>query len=279
VIAYGNACAAGRFYTAWASATAPASLPASTNIDAFFSSTIVCCVPQINVPSNVAFADTCVGTTSFATLNVCNTGVDKLQVNSISSSNPSQVAVTPPSSGFPVVISPDFCFPFQVRSTPTSTGTQTTTLTIASNDPANPSVTVQATGTGTQPRLATVIANSGNFGNVCLGLFADLNLTISNSGGCDLSVTGISSSSSMFQTAQVMSFPLVIHAGDALSVPIRFQPMTQFDLGVQTATITVSSNDPTTPNKMVAVSGNAIAFSAACGVRSSSGLVEGAQRD
>jgi hypothetical protein len=274
----GNACAVGRLFTIWASATPPPGIAVTGTIDTFFSVNLVT-GPQLQVPDVVSFAGTCAGSTSFATLHVCNTGNTKLDVNTITSSN-GQFAVTRPSAGYPVVISPDFCFPFQVSFTPTSTGTQTTTLTIASNDPANPSVTVQATATGMQQRLATVIANSGNFGNICLGLFADLNLTISNSGGCDLSVTGIASSSSPeFQTAQVMSFPLVIHAGDALSVPIRFQPTTQFALGVRTANITVSSNDPTTPTQVVAVSGTALAFSAACGVRGSSGLVEGAQRD
>src|SRR5262249_15578168 len=167
----GNACAVGRLFAVFASAsqTGP-----TGPINNFFQASLVS-GPQIQVPGNVAVSDTCVGSTNTATLNVCNTGVDNLQVNSISSSN-TQFVVTTPSSGYPVVISPDFCFPFQVRFTPTSTGTKTTTLTIASNDPANPSVTVQATGNGTLlQHIATVIADNGNFGNVCLGAFKDLN--------------------------------------------------------------------------------------------------------
>jgi photosystem II stability/assembly factor-like uncharacterized protein len=103
--------------------------------------------PQIQVPGGVAFNATCIGSTSSATLNVCNTGRADLLVNRITSSAP-QFAVTTPSSGFPVVISPDFCFPFQGTFKPTSIGPQSATLTIASNDPANSSVTVQETGTG-----------------------------------------------------------------------------------------------------------------------------------
>jgi hypothetical protein len=249
----GNACTAGRFYMAWASAAAPASIAASTNIDTFFSVAVVS-GPQIQVPGNLAVGDTCVGSTNVTTLNVCNTGVDNLQVNSISSSN-TQFVVTTPSSGYPVVISPDFCFPFQVRFTPTSTGAKTTTLTIASNDPVNPSVTVQATGNGTLlQQIATVIADNGNFGNVCIGAFKDLNLIINNSGGCaPLSINSISSSSAEFQVAAVMSFPLTIAPGGFIQVPVRFQPTS---LGPKTANITVNSNDPTMPSKVVAVSGN-----------------------
>jgi hypothetical protein len=214
-----------------------------------------CRGPQIQVPGNLAVGDTCVGNTNTATLNVCNTGVDNLNVSSISSSN-TQFVVTTPSSGYPVVISPDFCFPFQVSFTPTSTGAKTSTLTITSNDPANPSVNVQATGNGSQQQIATLIADNGSFGNVCVGAFKDLNLIINNSGGCvplPLTINGISSSSPEFQVAAVMSFPLTIAPGGFIQVPIRFQPTSP---GPKTANITVSSNDPTAPSKVVVVSGN-----------------------
>src|SRR5205823_4910680 len=60
-------------------------------------------LPAITIPGDVFFSDTCVGSTNFATLYVCNTGTADLQVNSITSSN-SQFAVITPSSGYPVVI-------------------------------------------------------------------------------------------------------------------------------------------------------------------------------
>jgi Abnormal spindle-like microcephaly-assoc'd, ASPM-SPD-2-Hydin len=246
----GNACGAGRVYFAWASGVSPVGTPGGIRV--LFDQRLVCCVGQIQVPGSVTFPDTCVGSTSTSTLNVCNTGKADLNVNSIASNN-TQFGVTTPSSGFPVTISPDFCFPFQVRFTPTSTGAQTATLTVNSDDPVNPAVTVQASGNGVQQRLSTVIADSGNFGDVCVGSFKDLALTISNSGGCDLLISNITSSSSQFLVASTMTFPVVIGPGDNLQVPIRFQPTS---LGAKTGTITISSNDPTTP-KLVAVSGNA----------------------
>ena len=116
-------------------------------------------------------------------------------------------------------------------------------------------MTVQATGNGTLlQQIATVIADNGNFGNVCVGAFKDLNLIINNSGGCaPLTINGISSSSAEFQVAAVMSFPLVIAPGGFIQVPIRFQPTSP---GPKTANITVNSNDPTAPSKVVVVSGN-----------------------
>ena len=87
-------------------------------------------------------------------------------------------------------------------------------------------------------RLALVIADAGDFGNVCVGSFEDQVLTLSNSGVNMLSVTNIASSSGEFLVPSVLSYPLTIEAGNSLQVPIRFQP-TSF--GPKLATITVTS--------------------------------------
>jgi len=207
----------------------------------------------ISIPGPLNFAGTCVGSTAFQTLNVCNvgTGTENLTVYNIISPN-SQTQVTEPTSNYPTNISPDFCYPFQASFAPTVPGAFTTKLTISNSDSISPELQLTVNGTGLQQGIATVIANGGQYGNVCLGSFVDLNLTITNTGGCDLSVTGIGSSSTDFLLASVMSFPLTIHAGGSLSVPIRFQPTT---IGAKTANITVMSNDPLNPNAVVTVAG------------------------
>jgi len=251
----GNACAAGRIFAAYASATSPPSItPASTGIDIFFTSKLVGDVPQLQVPGGVNFGDICVGGTGTQTLNVCNTGKADLEINNITSNNP-RFAVTTTTQGYPVVISHDFCFPFQVTFNPTATGAQTATLTITSNDPALPTATVQATGSGTRQAIDTLIPNSGNFGQVCVGSFKDLNLTINNSGGCDLvvnSVTSTGADASQFIVAGDNTYPITVAPGVSVQVPIRFQPTS---IGNKAATIRVNSNDPNAPNKDVAVSG------------------------
>lgn len=250
----GCACEAGRLYAAWASAVSPASItPASTDIDLFVEVRIVGDVPQIQIPGNLTIADTCAGATGTGTLNVCNTGTANLEVNSVNSSDPQFVVITP-TSGLPVVISPDFCFPFQVEFTPTSSVVKSATLTVTSNDPVNPSATVQVFSEGIEPNIASVIANSGSFGDVCLGDFKDLNVTISNSGNCPLTVDDITSTSAEFDTPSVVTFPLVIGPKDSLAVPIRFEPSGAF--GPRSETITIHSDDPDTPERDVAVSGN-----------------------
>jgi hypothetical protein len=97
------------------------------------------------------------------------------------------------------------------------------------------------------------VADSGEFGNVCIGSFADEPVTLCNAGHCTLSVNSITSSSGEFLVPSVLVFPFTVEAGTAIEVPIRFQPAVH---GAQSATITVFSNDPAGP-KTIAVSGNA----------------------
>lgn len=212
-----------------------------------------CAAPKITIPGSVTFADTCVGETNYATLYICNTGKADLEVTNITSSN-ARFAVATPSSGFPLVISPDFCFPVRVRFAPTDPGPDSTLFTVQSNDPLSPTSFVQGTGLGLQPLIATLIADSGNFGNVCVGSFKDLPLIINNSGGCDLYVTNVTSSSGHFLVPGVMHFPLVVHPGDSLQLPIRFQPTNN---GAKLGTITIESRAPAPNIKMVSVSGHA----------------------
>jgi HYDIN/CFA65/VesB family protein/ASPM-SPD-2-Hydin domain-containing protein len=248
-------------YATWASPVSPGQVspivppgPQTTPVGVWFAAIPAGDVPQIQPGVAADFGNVCVGSnlTKNPDVNICNTGKLDLIVNSITGSDPefAVVGVT-----FPLVISPDACFPVSVTFTPTSSGGKSATLTIASNDPVNPSVTVTATGTGTTPRIATLIPNSGSFGDVCVGAFSDLELTINDTGACPLSVSSITSSdSTQFQVAGTVSFPLSVAPGSSTDVPIRFHP-TSF--GAKSASITVASNDPISPSRLIDVSGNA----------------------
>ena len=212
--------------------------------------------PQITIPGPLTFSDTCVGSVSFTTLNICNpgNGTDDLFVYNILSLTNTQFEVTEPTSGYPTTVGSNFCFPFSARFAPIMTGAISSKLTISSSDPIVPELKLAVKGNGIQQNIATVISNSGNFGNVCIGSFTDLDLTISNSGGCTLTVSNIGSSSPAFTVAGTVSFPLTVQAGGSVSVPIRFHPSV---LGETSGDITVATNDPETPNAVVHVVGNA----------------------
>ncbi len=250
----GNACAAGRLLTAWASATPPPGITPSGGIDIFFAQFLVGDVPQIQVPGGTAFADTCVGGTAFSTLDVCNTGNANLEVASITSSN-SQFSVTTPSSGYPVVISPDFCFPFQVRFIPTSTGNKSATLTIPTNDPANPSITVQATGNGVERKIT--VTGSTKFGDVCPGGVAEKTVSVCNTGACDLHVSGASFVPPCPDFVFINNpFPATVSPDSCLDLVIQFTPTSA---GPKSCNLVVTSDDPNTPSIPLTVTANTLA--------------------
>jgi hypothetical protein len=246
----GNACAAGRVYSIWPSATPAPVPPAGPGITLYYAALVVAS-SQIQIPGPVSFNDTCVGASSLATANVCNAGTVDLHVDPLTSSD-TQFTVVAPSSGYPVTISPGSCFPFQVRFTPTSGGNKSATLTVPSDDTVNPSAPIAVSGKATERAIVTAIADAGDFGTVAAGTFHDQPLVISNSGGCVLTVTNITSNAADFQTASVVSYPLVIAPGTSVAIPIRFQPTSA---GPKAANLTVSNDDPLNFAKMVSVRG------------------------
>jgi Abnormal spindle-like microcephaly-assoc'd, ASPM-SPD-2-Hydin len=210
-------------------------------------------VPSIavNLENDLAFGTVCQGP-QFLSLEIFNVGKSDLVINSVQrlmGSTSFSVLATP---GTPLVIAVGDHVDFTIKYDPTTAGTpETATIRIVSNDPNAPIVDLSATGLRGTARMATAIADSGNFGNVCVGGFVDQNITINNNGLCPLQIQNVSSSSAEFLVPAVVSYPLVVSAGDSIALPIRFQP-TSF--GTKASNITLISNDPTSP-RILAVSG------------------------
>ena len=91
------------------------------------------------------------------------------------------------------------------------------------------------------------------FGNVCVGSFKDEMLYLSNSGFNRVTVTAVTSpSSAEFVVQCAVGIRSNIAPEASWKCPIRFQP----GMGPKSATITVTSNDPSGPKKVL-VSGDA----------------------
>ena len=144
---------------------------------------------------------------------------------------------------YPLLVGPGDSIDVVIRFEPSTFGPKAGKITIHGNDAKGPHVVV-VSGVVPAPKANLIIANAGGFGDVCVGSFADEPLVVINSGKCALSVSGISSSSGDFLAPEALSYPITVGPGDALPVPIRFQP-TSF--GAKAATITVTSNDPASP--------------------------------
>jgi photosystem II stability/assembly factor-like uncharacterized protein len=201
--------------------------------------------PQIQVPGDVDFGDVCPGAAGSETLNVCNTGNADLLVDEITSSDP-QFAVTTPSANYPVTISPDFCFPFEVTFTPTPGGAESATLTIPSNDPAQPSVEVGVSANAAEPDINVAIANSGSFGDVCKDEFGDLDLTLFNQGKCDLTISAVDlvPDPDSFVLPTDLQLPLVLSPDADFTLPLRYAPEECFFGKPTERTLEITSDDP-----------------------------------
>ncbi len=194
------------------------------------------------------FGEVCLGSFVDRVVVINNNGTCALTVTGISSSSPEFKA--PGVSTFPLLIDVGDSVELSIRFQPVVLGVRSATLTFSSNDPASPK-SLRVTGTAPAPRLATVIADHGDFGDVCIGSFRDLTLILSNSGRCPLTISSVIVSSPEFVLANIAAFPLVVHAGDSVELPVRFQP-TSF--GMKAAVLSVTSDDPVT-TRVVALSG------------------------
>lgn len=209
-------------------------------------------MPEIQVPG-LEVADTCVGGDSPATLEVCNTSAGELVVDDIASSNP-EFSVTPPSAGYPVRISHDFCFPFDVDFAPTGPGTRSTTITLSSNDPSFPTLEVTADAAGTEPDVR--VTGSTDFGVASAWRPTEKTVSVCNTGPCDLQVTGAAIDCADF-TVVHDPLPAAVSHDFCLDLPVAFRPALP---GRHRCELTVSTNDPDTPNVARTLIGRTPAF-------------------
>jgi len=113
--------------------------------------------PALGVASGVEFGAVNVGRGEGRTLSLRNSGTAALTVTSLVSSNP-QFTVLSPVGIFSIPAGGDQAA--GLRFAPSAIGSQTATLTIASNDPIRPSATVLLTGTGQAAGPAPAITPS-----------------------------------------------------------------------------------------------------------------------
>ncbi len=195
------------------------------------------------------FGNVCLGTHKDMKLVLSNSGFGMLSVSNLTSSLGE--FELPSVLTYPIAIASGDSIALPIRFRPSGFGSAAATITVFSDDPDG-AKSVYVSGVSNPPRLVTIMADHGDFGDVCRKSFRDLVLTLNNSGPCPLSISDIKSSSADFTVADVTSYPIVVGAGDSVQVPIRFEP-TSF--GSKSGVIKVISNDPK-GKKRIYVSGS-----------------------
>jgi hypothetical protein len=220
--------------------------PVPASIDPFFFKVAPGVGRVVTAIANAGrFGDTCAGSFVDEQLTIDNGGSGPLLITDIASS--SADFLTPSVLSYPIKLRAGDSIEVTIRFEPASPGPKSGTITVLSNDPASPHH-VPVTGVGLAPRLSLVIADGGGFGQVCVGSFTDEPLVLNNSSACPLTISSITSSAPEFLIPEVLDFPLRIHPGDSLPIPIRFAPSS---FGAKSAAITVVSSDPGSPHTVV----------------------------
>jgi len=252
----GNACAGGRLFMAWASATAPTGVTPSAGIDTFTDSRVVCCVPQIQAAGSLNFGSTCSSESVSKDLEICNQGKELLQVTGITSSS-ARYTVATPGPGYPMDIVAGNCQTLQVTFAPNVPGTANATLTIASNDPTNPALIVNLTGSAGSPEIN--VTGDGTFGNVCATGAETRTINVCNTGACSLSVSSATvvqqGSDAPCADFTIVNNPFAGSVAGGMCVPLTVKYTPQ-SLGAHSCRLKLSSNDADEPAVYIPLAGN-----------------------
>jgi PKD repeat protein len=203
-------------------------------------------VPEISVePSSLSFPDTFTGESSQLQLSISNHGSDILTISSITS-NLGVYHISQQSLSIGIGATQNISISFS----PLAVGAHDALLTILSNAGTHPSIQIPLSGTG-MLRTAEIVldANLVNFGNCIVGNNTQRDILIRNTGSGALNIRSFTFSSPVFSTLEQT---LSIASGAEASLRMFFTPLLPI---AYNGTLTISSNDPNQPEKIILLSG------------------------
>ncbi len=209
------------------------------------------------VPSStVNFGSTVINTAVTKTLEISETGNTTLELSSLTITgtnagdfsiiSPTTVPVTIADGGANVLVT--------VQCQPTAAGTRTAQLQIATNDPAQPSVSYDLECTGTIPLIpgyasTPVPSSTINFGSTVVNTAVTKTIDISETGNTTLelaSATISGTNAGDFSIISPTTVPVTIANGGAnVLVTVQCQPTAA---GTHTAQLQIATNDPAQPS-------------------------------
>jgi len=199
------------------------------------------------------FGPVAVGTNTFLTFTITNTGTTNLTglgVTIDGTNAPLFSVITNPMAS----LSPGGTTTFTVRFAPVSAGVKTAVLHISNNDINNNPFNITITGTGTgagtvpgivvqQPAGTNLVSGVGTeiFGSVAVGIVTNLSFIITNIGTANLTGLGITidgANPTMFSMTASPTTPVI--PGGFTTFTVSFAPVST---GMKTAALHISNND------------------------------------
>ena len=215
-------------------------------------------------PNGHDYGTLLVGTAEGQIFTLENTGSDAFEIGNLSLGDPNNYAIDV--AGFPSSCgNPPFTIPAGGNCTlsiyfyPQSEGSHNSYFYIDSYP--FPYIEVPLSGIGVRQRVVAT-PPSHNFGDVNQGETRIQGITISNEGSYDLRITGMGLEDSTYFSLDTSSgtnpcgasFPITLSPGGNCTVSVAFSPASTFT--VFTTTLTITSDDPVTPDLIVPVQGS-----------------------
>jgi hypothetical protein len=217
----------------------PSSSPVMLNLSA----TGITMQPQISLSAPaVNFGSVSVGTTGTNNLSLSNTGATDLTVSVVTVTG-TEFGVTGVTT--PKAISSGQSVPLSLSYRPTAAGGSTGSLSITSNDPTNPTMTVALSGTGSAKAVGQLSANSSslNLGNVSTGSHASQNIVLSNTGNAPVNISSIQVVGNGFSVGGITP-PAVVNPTLSATLAVTFTPSAA---GITAGTVTITSDASSVP--------------------------------
>ena len=220
--------------------------------------------------SNVALGSVQVGSSVIMPVAVTNTGK---QTVTISQATVSGTGFSFAGPNLPITVAPQQSTSLSVSFAPQTAGSVTGSLNVSywaswggNNTAHSSSVTVALSGTGYSITAATspgylTAPSSMNLGSVTVGSSQTQALTVSNSGGSSLTISGATANGTGFSVSG-LTFPYTLPAGGSASLSVTFAPSTT---GTDNATLSLSSN-ASDPSVGVSLTGSGTTSSGTLGV-------------
>ena len=205
--------------------------------------------PLVIAPTSLNFGSLPLGSSATLPVQLTNTGANPIYFASLTATGDYTVAGSCPAAG--ATLAANTSCTAQVTFAPAATGTRTGSVAFASSASTIP-LTLPLTGIGTQSRLL-ITPSTLSFGNVAVGLSANLQLSLMNTGTAPLTNLALSISGDY-----IVSFPCAVTTlapGNSCAVQITFTPSSA---GPRNGTLTVASSDSSSPTA-VPLSGTGIA--------------------
>ncbi len=212
--------------------------------------------PDIAVSGTTAFGSVAVGSSASETFTISNGDVGDLEL----SGSPHVQIVSGDTGDFTITTQPSSPIfsgnssDFTVRFAPTTYGSRSAVLEIASNDPDTPNDQITVTGAGLAADLE--VTGDTGFPYTGLGQSTEQTFTITNNGNSTLTLNGtplveITGAHATDYTVTSQPATSSLTTGASTTFTVQFTPTT-YDL--RSATLQIASNDPDSPS-LTAVSG------------------------